>query len=339
MMPNRCAPWLLGLLGLLFSAPEAFANPCAIPLAATVGLPPGARPVPVEAGIFTIDILSISDAEQTFHIDAFTKTSWQDSRLADFAGCRVAPREIWNPHLELINSSELQTRLLPMAHIKEGGRVELVQRFVGKVTSPHTLEAFPFDSRSLGLGVSPRSHSPEEVELSIAPHLTGRAGEFSIADWDIGDYRAWVDSWVIPAIGQKRSRINYELPAQRLRGYWITKVMFPLALIIAMSWAVFWIDLKQLSTAIRLGATSMLTLIAYRFMVSEQLPPVPYLTRMDYFILGCTMLVFGTLIESGLTSIMANRGSVSMARWLARACRVLFPAGFIAIYLLSFELV
>ena len=328
MMPNRCAPWLLGLLGLLFSAPEAFANPCAIPLAATIGLPPGARPVPVEAGIFTIDILSISDAEQTFHIDAFTKTSWQDSRLADFAGCRVAPREIWNPHLELINSSELQTRLLPMAHIKEGGRVELVQRFVGKVTSPHTLEAFPFDSRSLGLGVSPRSHSPEEVELSIAPHLTGRAGEFSIADWDIGDYRAWVDSWVIPAIGQKRSRINYELPAQRLRGYWITKVMFPLALIIAMSWAVFWIDLKQLTTAIRLGATSMLTLIAFQFALASTLPRVSYLTVMDVFVFGAAVLIFLALVAAVLTGVLLVAGKDELARRLNYHRRWLLPLAF-----------
>jgi hypothetical protein len=36
----------------------------------------------------------------------------------------------------------------------------------------------------------------------------------------------------------------------------------------------------------------MLTLIAYRFSIGELVPKVAYLTRLDYFILGSTLMVF-----------------------------------------------
>lgn len=328
MTLHRCAFVMLILLGLFSSAPEASANACAIPVEATFGLPPGERPVPVEVGILTIDVLSVSDADQTFHIDAFTKVSWQDPRLADFAGCHVPPHAIWNPHLELINSSELKTRLPPMARIREGGRVELVRRFTGEITSPHTLEEFPFDSRNLRMRISPRGYSAEEVELVIASHFTGRVKEFSLADWAIGDYRASVDTWNITQLGENRSRLTYELPAQRLRGYWITKVMFPLFLIIAMSWSVFWIDVTHIPTAIGLAATSMLTLIAFQFALAATLPRVSYLTVMDTFVFGAAVLIFLALVEAVVTSALVGVGKDDLARRLDYHGRWILPLAF-----------
>jgi hypothetical protein len=48
----------------------------------------------------------------------------------------------------------------------------------------------------------------------------------------------------------------------------------------------------QLARSKRRAATSMLTLIAYRFAVDSQLPALPYMTRLDAFILTSTLLVF-----------------------------------------------
>ena len=330
-MLHRYALVMLTLLSLCFSTREGFANPCAIPMKDTVGLPPGERPVPVKVGILTIDVLSISDADQTFHIDAFTKVSWKDPRLADFAGCHVPPIAIWNPHLELINSSELKTRLPPFARISEGGQVDLVRRFAGEITSPHTLEEFPFDSRDLKMAISPRGYSAQEVELEIAQHFTGRVKQFSIADWAIGDYKASVDTWNIAQLKETRSRVNYELPAQRLRGYWITKVMFPLFLIIAMSWAVFWIDVTHIPTAIGLAATSMLTLIAFQFALAGTLPRVSYLTVMDTFVFGAAVMIFMVLVEAVVTSALVGVGKENLARRLDRYGRWVLPLAFLAL--------
>lgn len=72
----------------------------------------------------------------------------------------------------------------------------------------------------------------------------------------------------------------------------------------------------------------MLTLIAYRFMVGAELPPVPYLTRIDRFILGCTFIIFAALIQAVVTGILAKRDKVDTARRIDIWCRVIFPAAF-----------
>jgi hypothetical protein len=46
------------------------------------------------------------------------------------------------------------------------------------------------------------------------------------------------------------------------------------------------------SSQVSIAMTSMLTLIAYRFAIDSQLPRLPYMTRLDVFILASTLLVF-----------------------------------------------
>ena len=65
-----------------------------------------------------------------------------------------------------------------------------------------------------------------------------------------------------------------------------------MAIIVFMSWVVFWLGPQHVGPRLSVSVTSMLTLVAYRFLLGQSLPPVSYLTRLDYFLLGATVLVF-----------------------------------------------
>jgi len=95
-----------------------------------------------------------------------------------------------------------------------------------------------------------------------------------------------------------------------------------------MSWAVFWIDPSEGGSQIGVAVTSMLTLIAYRFAIDTQLPRLPYMTRLDAFILISTLLVFFSLIEVLLTTILDNKEQKARAKTIDRYCRVIFPVIF-----------
>jgi hypothetical protein len=74
--------------------------------------------------------------------------------------------------------------------------------------------------------------------------------------------------------------------------------------------------------------TTMLTLIAYRFAIDTDLPKISYLTRMDFFILLSTVLVYASLIEVVVTSAFAKNGKISRARTLDLWMRWFFPSLF-----------
>jgi cadmium resistance protein CadD (predicted permease) len=84
------------------------------------------------------------------------------------------------------------------------------------------------------------------------------------------------------------------------------------------------------NSQISVAVTSMLTLIiAYRFAVDSQLPRLPYMTRLDAFILTSTLLVFFSLIEVLVTTILDNNQQTDRAKKIDRYCRAIFPVIFV----------
>jgi hypothetical protein len=116
--------------------------------------------------------------------------------------------------------------------------------------------------------------------------------------------------------------------AERRSGYFVWKVILPLCLIVTMSWAVFWIDPSHFGPQIGLSATSMLTLIAFQFAMSDMLPRLSYLTIMDRFIAGSTVLVFSALIMSVMTGYLVSSGHQERARSIDFVSRWVFPTLF-----------
>jgi len=92
-----------------------------------------------------------------------------------------------------------------------------------------------------------------------------------------------------------------------------------------MSWAVFWIEPNDANTQMAVAVTAMLTLIAYRFAVDSDVPKLPYLTKLDGFLLMSSVLVFFSLIEVIVTTKFSNRDRVALAHAIDRRCRWIFP--------------
>ena len=95
--------------------------------------------------------------------------------------------------------------------------------------------------------------------------------------------------------------------------------------------SVFWIDPALGASQVSVSVTSMLTLIAYRFAIGNDVPKLPYLTLLDAFIMVSTLMVFLSLIEVIATTKMTSNGRIEAARAIDRRCRWLFPGAFLAV--------
>ena len=79
------------------------------------------------------------------------------------------------------------------------------------------------------------------------------------------------------------AEINVEI--QRNFQYYIFKVISPIILILLVCWSVFWIHPKELESKLTITIICLLSLIAYNFVIDEDLPKLSYLTIIDYIIL------------------------------------------------------
>ncbi len=113
-------------------------------------------------------------------------------------------------------------------------------------------------------------------------------------------------------------------------------MIFPLYLIVIMSWSVFWIPPAKAEAQIGISATSMLTLIAFIFATTNMVPVLGYTTRFDQFIIGSTVLVFLALLQSVITSYLVASDRIWVTFSLDRVCRFAFPLAFVGLTIIVF---
>jgi hypothetical protein len=77
------------------------------------------------------------------------------------------------------------------------------------------------------------------------------------------------------------------------------------------------------------ATSSILTLIAQRFVLANLLPRLPYMTRLDYFTVGSTLLVFMALVAVIFTSFLSGKEHEMLAHKVDISARVIFPAIFL----------
>lgn len=303
---------------------------------------PGAAagPTRVSVELYVIDIAKIDDRDQIFKADISIRLEWIDPRLARPGESDVISlplTDIWNPRLRIYNQRDVRAHFPDIARVDAKGLVAYEQRYSGDFTTSADIRRFPFDERTIAITMLTVDHSPSEIRLDFTEASIDRADIFSIPNWTIGE--------VTPVTGVFRAfggreflRFDIELKSSRESAYYIWSVVVPLILIVMMSWSVFFVNPKHLGSQMTLAATSMLTLIAYRFAVSSVLPPVPYMTSMDIFITGSTVFVFLALAESVTTGTLADNDHNAFAERLDRIARILFPSVFAIFIVITFLL-
>jgi hypothetical protein len=301
---------------------------------------PGADngPTQVSIGIWIIDINSIDSAQQSFTAEVAVVLRWKDSRLAHTGKgvVRHSLEQIWHPRAVIVNETSSVTRKFPdFVEVEADGTVIYRQRYAGAFTQPMRLRSFPFDRQTFRLQLVAVRYRPNEVQFvpdqdwieNGLKQAGGIAPSITLPDWTIENWNTKSLSYAL-APGFEYSGYAFEFTAARDVQHYILKVILPLVLIVIMSWAVFWIDPSTSNSQISVAVTSMLTLIAYRYAVDTQVPRLPYMTRIDLFFLVSTLLVFFSLIEVLVTTILDNRQQTEKAKKIDRYCRVIVPVIF-----------
>lgn len=318
---------LLSLAVLLFFS---------LPSYAIKGLPPGPLPLTIEAALFVADVDGIDTSSQSFDIRLFYSLRWVDKREAHPGPDPISKNidEIWHPQFQIVNQQKVFFNSRDQVTITPEGQVSLLVASWGAYSQAMRLNKFPFDIQDFNFHLVAPGYKPEEVIMVDRPELSGIAKNLSLADWKILEWFGETKAYQPYQNDNIRvSGINYGFIAERLTSYYVLKMILPLTLIVAMSWAVFWMDPLNVSSNVGIAITSMLTLIAYRFSADTILPRLPYLTSLDYFILASTILVFLSLLQCIATSALAKDGKMHLAHRLDIICRITFPVLFLLVAL------
>ena len=151
------------------------------------------------------------------------------------------------------------------------------------------LKAFPFDRQKLTIKIVDSTRIAEMLDLFIDSFSIAELNELkkegNILEWKIvdADIRYYYEDDPTSKLYSQGVKISIDI--ERNYQYYIFKIICPIILILLVSWSVFWIHPKELESKLTITIVCLLSLIAYNFVIDNDLPKLSYLTIIDYIVL------------------------------------------------------
>ena len=327
------------------------------------GAPPGDKPVEVRIGFNLVNITDVGEKDETLDFDGALYLSWTDPRLAyepedygmpadwqagDYsrAPARIyqgvfAVREVfegWRPHVVIPNGiGDRESRSLAVA-IWPDGRLMYSETFNTKVETPMDLRRFPFDKQSLEIFFHPIVYHRNELVL-IPDDTLSRTWDrnMGIADWARGDVRMQEHPVEIEFYDGSTAEVSefvVMVEIQRRPLHFLLSIVFPMVLLVSLTWCVFWMDGETLANRVNITFVGILSVVAYYFVVLGNVPEVSYLTLIDAFVLATFLILSaGVALIVVIERIGGYKNPEIMAR-ADRVCRWAFPSAYLVVVIL-----
>ena len=158
-----------------------------------------------------------------------------------------------------------------------------------KKQKKNTHTDYPFDIHDLSLqfslGTSAQDAVFDEQNVSVRL-LPDRVEQMAGVDWDVYDtsYSVKTDNAISSGShsGKRYSQLVIKITIARKWKNVMHDVIFPLQLINIVPFAIYFMETSEMILRLMAIVSLMLTLFAFKWTVSRNLPPVPYLTLLDW---------------------------------------------------------
>ncbi len=265
---------------------------------------PPSHPTRVEIDVEVVEISQIQDHDQKFDVEFNAYFIWNDPRLAfDAREAGVAKKiipsgDLWIPDPLLVDELEVDERGGTTAHVQPDGTVYLNRYYRGSITGSFDLHEFPLDHHDLEVALEATDYETDEVVFAVGEVRAVNPAHVVPHGWKLLGMSATTGESKIRRTNETFSLLRMTMQVTRDPHFYFWSIVLPLIPIMATAWSVFWMDPKEFSSQVGVGITAMLTVVAYRITIDSSLPPLTYMTRMDYFLLVCQTFVFLAFVSS-----------------------------------------
>lgn len=304
--------------------------------------PKEAGPVVVRARFELYDVNEINDEAETFEFTGVLTLKWHDPRQAfDPAVAGVNEKVFqggyqfnelstgWYPQVVLVNESGgLFQQSGVMLRVQPDGTSTLIQTLNAAVEVELDMSRFPFDGHRLEALFDVLGFDKDEVVLQVDSDATSSlAREVRVPQWTITGAGLSIRNRSTSHAGREgvSSAFIVGLDVRREPLYIIRLVIFPLIVIVLLSFSVFWMDRSSLGDRASISFIGILTGVTYQVVISEQLPPISYVTLMHGFLILSFLIMCASVVINLVVSKLDQREKGELGYRIDRYCRWGFP--------------
>lgn len=311
-----------------------------------LGPPSDNGPVVVRAQFELQDINSIDDEPETFEFTGVLVLTWKDPRQAfdpkvagvqekiyqgDYQFNEVSPA--WYPQVVLANESGLYESDAVILRLQPDGTSTLISTINAVAETDFNMRRYPFDSQGLEAVFELIGFNKGEVVLEAGPGAEDRP--IHVSQWDLCGIETSVRHRNSLSAGPSGDSSEFVVTfnVQRDPMFTLRLVGLPLALIVMLSWSVFWMERSSLGDRISVSFVGILTAVAYQIVVGDLLPHVSYITVMHGFLNFSFFVMCASVVINLIVGACDKNGKTALGDLIDRRCRWIFPISYLGLLL------
>ena len=241
--------------------------------------------------------------------------------------------EGWRPHVVIPNGIGNRATTNMAISIWPDGYIEYSETFFTKAETPMDLRRFPFDTQVLEVFFHPFIYQRNEVVLIPDDRLARTWNQnMGLADWSRQDVTMHERPIEIAYFDDSKSEISefvVEVTIERRPAHILISMILPMALLVSLTWCVFWMDNETLANRVNITFIGILSVVAYYFVILGNVPEVSYLTLIDAFVLATfAVLAAGVVLVVVVENVQVD-DKADVAMRVDRICRWAFPLAYV----------
>lgn len=176
-------------------------------------------------------------------------------------------------------------------------------RIQANFNSPIDLKKFPFDSQKLQIILEDKSQTTDDQIYIINQNQSGIDPSIVFTGWNLDGWNAEVVEHNYDIYDETYSQYVYTIDISRIMFNSFIKTFLPVIFIVLVTLCSFIIDPDKITTRLAMAGSSLVAAVMFHVSITNQIPPVGYLTFADkfmlltYFILLFTFVVNVVLFE------------------------------------------
>ena len=312
-------------------------------------LPQVEGPVIVTASFALHDINNIDDEAETFEFTGVLKLSWHDPRQAFDPAAEGVGEKIyqghfqfneiftgWFPQVVLVNESGLYEKQGALLRVRPDGSMTLFETINAVAKVDLDLRRYPLDSQRLEAVFEVLGFDSNEVVLRVGSGSDDGVLNLDqlirMPQWYLTEINSSIGSRNTSLIGNgaatSTSTFIVSMDMQRRSFFIFRLVLFPMMIIVMLSWVVFWMDKSSLGDRLSISFIGILTVVSYQILLGETLPRIAYFTLTNGFMNASFLIMCISVVVNLRVGNLDRRGLVEQGDRLDRLCRWIFPISY-----------
>ncbi len=215
---------------------------------------------------------------------------------------------------------------------------EKFYRIQANLNSQIDLKKFPFDSQELQIILEDKTKTTEDLIYIINESQSGIDDSIAFSGWNLDGWHANVTEHDYSIYDETYSQYTFNIDISRIFFNSFLKTFLPVIFTLLIILCSFLIDIDKISTRLAMAGSSLVAAVMFHVSISNQIPPVGYLTFADKFMILTYMVLLFSFMLNILILELQERKQIDLAEKIHRKTE--YSAFFIVpfIYLLLFLL-